>query len=186
MTLRITKLNVSGFSATQAEAIDQTYVNSAYEFVDNFSIDLKFEGQYEDDTDPLNPVFTYQNATNVTSTFNWSQYGITFSKPNVYTVRLVGPGINVFVNQYYRFVLPDYSQQVLDANTSEPFLSLVKYQMPSPTYVMKTYPFSVTIPADPILGGGPITQTINMNQWFYWSVAVAEANIARLKTQGLR
>lgn len=186
MALRITKLNVSGFSATQAEAIDQTYVNSAYEFVDSFSIDLKFEGEYVDNTDPLNPVYTYANATNVTSTFNWSQYGITYSKPNVYTVRLVGPAINVFDNQYYKFVKPDLSQVILDANTTEPFLSLIKYQMPSPTTTMKTYPFSVTIPADPILGGSPTTESVDMKQWFYWSVAVAKANIARLKTQGLR
>jgi hypothetical protein len=185
MTVRITKLNVSGFSAPQGEAIDQTYVNSAYEFVDHFSIDLKFEGQYEDDSGGT-PVYTYANATNVTSTFNWSQYGITYSKPNAYTVRLVGPGINVFTNQYYKFVLPDYSQQVLPADTTQSFLSLVKYQMPSPTTTMKTYPFSVTIPADPILGGSATTETVNMNQWFYWSVAVAEANIANLKHNGLR
>lgn len=185
MAVRITKLNVSGFSATQEQVADQTYINSAYEFVDNFSIDLKFEGQYEDDTGPT-PVYTYLNATNVTTTFNWTQYGITYSKPNAYTVRLVGPGINVFTNQYYRFVLPDLSQQILDANTTQPFLSLTKYQMPSPTSTMKTYPFSVTIPADPILGGSATTETVNMNQWFYWSVAVARANIARLKTHGLR
>jgi hypothetical protein len=186
MALRITKLNASGFTAPQDQAVDQTYINSAYEFVDHFSIDLKFEGEYEDDTNPLVPVFTYANAVNVTSTFNWSQFGITYSKPNAYTIRLTGPGINVFTNQYYKFKMADLSEQVFQPDTTLPFLSLIQYQMPSPTYTMKTYPISVTLPADPILGGSETTEIVNLNQWFYWRYEVALSNIAAANARGLR
>lgn len=186
--LRITQLNVSGFSAPQDEVVDQTYVPSAYEVLDNFTVDIMFEGKYLDTTDPLAdpPVYTYANATNVTSTFNWSSIGLTFSKPNAYTIRITGPGTNVFTNQYYKFKMADGTEQVLQADTTLPFFSLIKYQMPSPTYTKKTYPVSVTIPADPLLGGSPTTETVDLSQWFYWRYQVAKANIASLKTRGLR
>lgn len=186
--LRITQLNVSGFSAPQDEAVDSTYVSSAYEVLDNFSVDIKFEGKYLDTTDPLAdpPVYTYANATNVTSTFDWASIGLTYSKPNVYTIRLTGPGMNVFPNQFYKFKMVDGTEQVLQADTTEPFFSLIQYQMPTPTYTKKTYPVAVTIPADPILGGGATTENINLYQWFYWRYQVAKANIAAARARGLR
>jgi len=184
MTLRITKTNVSGFTADQGEAVDQTYVNSAYEFLDAFSIDLVFEGVYPDTVNP--EILTYQNATNVTSTFDWASIGLTFSKPNAYTVRLVGPATNVFPGQFYKFKMADLSEQVLPPTTTEPFLSLIQYKMPTPTYTMKTYPFVVTIPPDLILGGLPTTENVDMKQWFYWRYQVASANIASIRTRGLK
>jgi hypothetical protein len=184
MTLRITKTNVSGFTATQEEVVNQTYVNSAYEFLDAFSIDLVFEGVYPDAVDPL--ILTYQNAINVTSTFDWASIGLTFSKPNAYTVRLTGPGTNVFPGQFYKFKMVDLSEQVLQADTTEPFLSLIQYKMPSPTYTMKTYPFVATIPPDLILGGSPTVENVDMKQWFYWRYQVATANIASIRARGLK
>lgn len=184
MTLRITKLNASGFSAAQDQAADQTFINSAYENIDNFSIDIKFEGVYPDAIDPL--IVTYQNATNVTSTFNWASIGLTMSKPNAYTVRLTGPGMNVFTDQFYKFKMVDLTEQVLQSDTTEPFLSIIQYKMPSISYVMKTYPFDVTIPADVLLGGSPTTENVDMKQWFYWKYAVAAANIASIRSRGLK
>lgn len=184
MTLRITKLNASGFTAPQDQAADQTYVNSAYENIDNFSIDIMFEGVYPDAVDPL--IVTYQNATNVTSTFNWASIGLTMTKPNAYTVRLTGPGMNVFTDQYYKFKMADLSEKVLQADTTEPFLSIIRYKMPSVSYVMKTYPFTVTIPADLILGGSATTENVDMKQWFYWKYSVAAANIASIRSRGLK
>ena len=214
MTLRITKLNVSGFSADQGQATDQTYVNSAYETIDSFSIDITFEGMYEqtaasaDGTTAGATTYVYANAVDVTSTFDWASIGLTYSKPNAYTVRLVGPGINVFTNQFYKFKMEDLSEQVLQPNTTLPFLSLIQYKMPSTSYTMKTYPFSVRIPAasaaaDPLLGGGgynagpyynngtliagtTTVENVDMKQWFYWAYSVASANIASIRARGLK
>lgn len=183
--LRVTQINVTGFTGPAEYPADEINLPSALEAVDSFSVDIKFEGKYEDDTDPLNPVYTYSNATNVTSSFNWSQFGITYSKPNVYTVRLAGPARNVFTNQYYQFTMPDYTQQQLQPDTTLPFLSLSRYSKPNPISVMETYPFSVTIPAT-YGSSSTVTESYSMTQWFYWSYLVAAANIANLKTKGLR
>lgn len=219
MTLRITKTNVSGFSASQAEIPDddqaQTYVNSAYEDYDVFSIDLVFEGQYEvteagTAEAPGETTFVYANAVDVTSSFDWSSIDVTYSKPNAYTVRLVGAAKNVFTNQFYEFKMADYTTKILPPNHTETFFGLTHYQMPSPTRTMKTYPFSVIIPApaaastDPLLGGGgfnagpyynaqgnliagtTVTETVDMKQWLYWRYQVAVANIAALNDRGLK
>ena len=82
--------------------------------------------------------------------------------------------------------MADLSEQVLQPDTTLPFLSLIQYQMPSPTYTMKTYPISVTLPADPILGGSETTEIVNLNQWFYWRYEVALSNIAAANARGLR
>lgn len=184
MALRITLANASGFSAPQTQVGDQTFINSAYEFLDAFSIDIIFEGVYPDVVDPL--IVTYQYATNVTSTYDWASIGLTMTKPNVYTVRLTGPATNVFSGQFYKFKMADLSEKVLPATTTEPFFSLIQYKMPSPTYTMKTYPFTVTLPADPLLGGSSTTESVNMNQWFYWRYQVAAADIAAINARGLK
>lgn len=213
MTLRITKLNASGFTATQNEVVvgDQTYIDSAYESIDAFTVDIKFEGAYQEYADPAappaEPTYVYANAVDVTSTFNWNSFGITYSKPNAYTVRLVGPGVNVFVNQFYKFKLADYSEQILPADTTQSFFGLTHYQMPSPTYIMQTYPFTVTIPKHIVasmLGEQPYesgpyydafgnlitskisVESVDMKQWFYWRYQVAMANIAAANARGLK
>jgi hypothetical protein len=125
MTLRITKANISGFTG-DSEMIpvepeqSQFYIPSAVEAVDNFSIDLIVEGVYPDIANP--EVFTYQYATDVRSSFNWASIGVTFTKLNAYTVRLTGPATGIFVDQFYKFKMTDYSEQVLPANTELPFL----------------------------------------------------------------
>lgn len=213
MTLRITQINVSGISAPQDEAVDQTYIKSAYEALDNFSIDIVFEGEYVETAAgtegvPGAETYTYAYAVDVTSTFDWASIGLTYSKPNAYTVRLHGPASNVFSNQYYKFKMTDGTEQILDADTTEPFFSIIQYQMPSPTFVKKVYPFSVIVPAglatDPLLGGGGYnagpyktgggvlipgtteTVSLDMSQWMYWRYEVAKANIESAKARGLR
>lgn len=169
-----------------------TYLPSAYEAVDNFTIDIVFEGKYliPGTVDPITGLmgadtYQYANATNVTSTYNWASKGITFSKPNAYTVRLTGPAPSVFVDQFYEFVMPDYTIKRMNPNTTEPFLSLSHYSMPNPTLVMLSYPFVVTIPTT--YGSGVNTnENITMNQWFYWKYQVAVANVANLRSRGLK
>jgi hypothetical protein len=192
MTIRITKANISGFTGFTPDRDmvpvepeqSQFYVPTAYEILDEFSIDLIFEGVYPDVSDPL--VETYEYAIDVTSTFDWAGIGITFTKLNDYTVRLQGPAIAIFTNQYYKFKMADYSEKILPPDTQEPFFGLIEYKMPDPTSIMLTYPFEVTIPADPLLGGDPIIENIDMFQWFVWVFEVAEANIEAITARGLR
>ena len=190
--LRVTVASSSGCSAPAATPVNPGEagseiqpITSVYEAVDSFIIDVKFEGKYEDLTDPMAPAYTYQNAVNVTSTYNWSNIGVTMTKPNAYTVRLTGPGLDVFTDQYYRFVLTDFTQQILPPDTTIPFFSLTKYKKPSANTITLSYPFTVTIPSSS--GGLPnTTESENVPHDFWWSFSVAAANISRLKAQGLK
>lgn len=194
--LRVT-VSATGCSAPSDSVVvtdPVTYLPSAYEAIDNFVIDIVFEGKYPLETTTVDPItgessteltYQYAYATNVTSSYNWASKGIEFSKPNAYTVRLTGPAESVFVDQFYEFAMPDYSIQRLNPNTTEPFLSLVHYSMPTPTFTMLAYPFTVTIPAT-YGGGSTVNEDHTMNQWFYWRYQVAVANIANLRARGLK
>jgi hypothetical protein len=188
MSIRITQANVSGFTG-DSEVIpvepeqSQFYIPSATELLDNFSIDLIFEGAYPDPVDP--ELFTYEFATDVRSSFDWSSIGVTFTKLNDYTVRLTGPASNVFVDQYYRFKMADYSEQILQADTTEPFFGLIQYQMPQPTFTLKTFAFEADIPAV-LIGSPDQTVEFDMFQWYFWRYQVAVANIAAITARGLK
>ena len=189
MTVRITQANVSGFTGDgELVPVDpeqaQFYIPSAVEILDNFSIDLIFEGVYPDPVDPL--IVTYQYATDVRSTFDWASIGITFTKLNAYTVRLTGPAQDVFTNQYYRFKLTDYTEQILPADTEIPYFGLIRYQMPNPTIIMKTYPFEADLPAGVLGGSSATTEQFDMFQWISWRFQVALANIAAANAKGLK
>lgn len=183
MALRITKTNISGFTA-DSEMIPtdpeqaQFYIPSALELVDNFSVDIIVEEIYVDPLDPM--IISYAYVTDVRSSFDWSSIGVTFTKLNDYTVRLTGPASNVFTNQYYQFKMTDYSLQILPADTELPFFGLVRYQMPNPTNIMLTYPFEAK---SPTLG---TYESFNMYQWFFWRFQVAVANIAAANARGLK
>lgn len=192
--IRITQSNLSGFSSVPGDELDtvsppipDTYLPTVYEAT-TFSIDLKFEGKYLDTTDPLAdpPVYTYQDATNNTSTYDWASLGLTYTKLTNSTCRISGLHLNPFPDQYYRFVLPDLSLAVLPGNTTTEFYSLEKYQMPSPVSIMKSMTINVTIPADPLLGGSATTEIVTLDQWVHWSYSTAVAAIAAARARGLK
>ena len=186
MTVRITKSNLSGFSSVPGDETStitdlNNYLPTVLEEI-TFSIDLTFDGKYSDGLDG----FTYSAATNNTSSFDWASIGLTYTKISGNVARISGPITSPFTNQYYRFVLPDLSLQILPKDTTEEFFSLEKYQMPSPVSLMKTYTMDITIPADPLLGGSSTTETIELYQWVHWSYSTAVAAIASARSRGLK
>ena len=187
--LRITQSNLSGLgSIGQSYFNDVTgteipyYIPTVYEG-GAFSVDITFEGKYTSGTG-AGATFTYLPATSVSVTTNISVFGLSFTKPSAHVVRITGPYSNVFTNTYYRFVMPDLSLKVLPPNTTETFLALEKYQMPSPTYILKDISFSVTIPPDPIEGGSPTTETATMHQYVHWVYQTAVTNVQNLVAEG--
>lgn len=184
MTVRITKSNESGFASPPGDQLAgitdplqlQLYLQSVYEG-SAFSVDLFFEGVYTD----VAGAVTYQPATNVT--FSASD-GLIFTKLNNSTVRVSGPYSNPFPSTFYRFKMADYTEKVLPANTTEKWIGLIEYNPPSPTFIEKTFNFTVTIPADPLVGGQPTTETITMRQWVYWTYASARSTVISLAAQG--
>lgn len=149
----------------------------------SWSIDIEF---YDETVDTATTLVTRTNASNVTCSYDFAQFGITLSKPNAYTVRLTGPATNVFTDTYYEFRMPDGTIKVLPPDTTETFVGLVKYNMPNPTFTTKSYDFVVTIPANntmvpPLL---TYTQTVTLSQKFYWSFSTAVANVQSLVAKG--
>jgi hypothetical protein len=194
MALKITQSNATGFSTVAGDELNfiidgetgvvpDTYLPTVYEATP-FSIDLYFQGKYADPLDPL--VYTYADATNNTSTYDWASLGLTYTKLTNSTCRISGSHLNPFPNQFYRFVLPDLSLEVLPPNTTTEFYSLEKYQMPSPVSVMKSMTINVTIPPDPTLGTGGGVQTVTMDQWVHWSYSTAVAAIAAARARGVK
>jgi hypothetical protein len=194
MALKITQSNASGFGTVAGDELNflidgetgivpQTYLPTVYEAIP-FSVDLYFQGKYPSVEDPL--VFTYADATNNSSTYNWTSLGLTYTKLTASTCRISGSHQNPFPDQFYRFVLPDLSLAVLPGNTTTEFYSIEKYQMPSPVSVMKSMTISVTIPPDPLLGTGGGIQTVTMDQWVHWSYQSAVAAIASARARGIK
>ena len=191
MTVKVTQLNPSGFGAVAGDPLAavaedgstaySNFIPTVYEAA-GFSIDLQFEGSYASAADP--PVITYQNATAVSLTTNVAINGLVATKPNAYTYRITGAWANAFTNSYYQFIMQDYSLKVLPPTTTEDWISLIRYQMPSPTSIQKDIVFSVTIPADPILGGAPTTENVTMSQWVFWNFASARASVINLVSLG--
>ena len=191
MTVKVTQLNPSGFGAVAGDPLAaiaedgstaySNFIPTVYEAA-SFSIDLQFEGSYASAADP--PEITLVNATAVTLTTNVAINGLVATKPNVYTYRLSGAWANAFTNSYYQFIMQDYSLKVLPPTTTEDWIALIRYQMPSPTSIQKDLVFSVTIPPDPLVGGAATTQNVTMSQWVFWNFASARASVINLVGTG--
>lgn len=191
MTIKVTQSNPSGFGAVAGDPLAAVVEDGATAFSNfiptvyegaTFSVDLTFEGVYPSGTDP--EAVTYANATAVSLTTNLALNGLIATKLNNYTYRIAGPWANAFTNSYYEFKMRDYSVKVLPPTTTEDWIALVRYQMPSPTSIQKDIVFSVTIPADPILGGAATTESVTMNQWVFWNFASARASVINLVGTG--
>ena len=208
MTLRITLSNISGFTGdnsllpTDPDEL-QFYLPSAVESVDNFSVDVKVEGKYPVETTPTEPVdpggtepggteepvqeFVYADAIEIRCLYDFSAIGITYTQLSDSEFRLSGIGTDVFDDQFYKFKMVDYSEKVLPPNLEEPFLGLIQYQMPNPTFKMLIYGFEADIPESPEILVPPfITEPFELNQWWYWYYQTAVNNVLRLNSEGLK
>jgi hypothetical protein len=191
MTVKVTQSNPSGFSGVAGDPLaavseDEStafsnFIPTVYEAA-AFSIDLEFQGKYADVADP--PTYTYANATAVSLTTNVALNGLVATKLNAYTYRISGAWANAFTNSYYQFKMKDYSLKVLPPTTTEDWIALIRYQMPSPTSIQKDIVFTVTIPADPLLGGSSTTENVTMSQWVFWNFASARASVINLVGRG--
>jgi hypothetical protein len=198
--LLITQSNIVGMDPVPGDELDylrygrggddtgagvpDNYLPTVFEAIP-YSIDLNFQGLY---TDLANPGFFRQlPATNVITDFDWNSVGLVYEKLDSANIRISGSVQRMFPDQYYKFVVPDTTLQILPATTHVPYLSLVEYNMPNPNTVEKTYSkITVTIPADPIMGGTSTAIDVDILQWVHWSFPSARANILYLRPRGLR
>lgn len=190
MAIRITKANVSGFTGiaggdepTEPEQA-QFFIPAAIELSDAFTIDLIVDGVYTDPTNPEESIFI--PASDVRSLFDWDSIGIIASKLNANTFRLVGPASGIFVDQFYKFKMVDLTEKVLPPTTQEPFLGLIQYQMPNPTFILKTFDFEADLLGEAVSLSPPTTEEFTMSQWYSWRFQTAENNIESINARGLK
>ena len=183
MAILVTQLNKTGLGTPPpGDPVlegDINFIPTVFEAA-GFSIDLKFEGVYVD----ANAVTTYLNAVSVTLTTSITEFGLTATKVNDYTYRIAGAYTNAFSNSYYQFLMRDLSLKILPPNTTEDFIALIRYKMPSPLSALKEIFFSVTIPADPIAGGANTTESVKMSQYVFWNFSSARASVISLVAAG--
>ena len=159
-----------------------TYLPTIYAGT-TYSIDLQFTVKYYDPIDPRVLLGT-SLANNVTTTFNFAQFGMSATKINASTYRISGLYSNAFPDEYYRFKMKDNTLSVLPANTTEDFLALVEYNMPQPVTTMKEMLFNVSAPAT--FNGSPnINWPFTMYQWVVWRYQSAVASVQSLVSRGI-
>lgn len=155
------------------------YLPDAYEGTPFFAVvEFLFEEIIIDpETEEETVIITIPN--DVTSDFDFENFGLEFTKVNVNTVRIEGSIINVFLDQFYRFVLPDLTTPILPFDTEEEFLSLIEYKKPSSNTVLFEYTFKVF--------DSPTTfEEVSVFQWINWLFTSAVANIDALVAKGLK
>lgn len=146
-----------------------------------YSVDAQFTVVYDN---PLGGVLGTTIASNVTTTFNFTEFGMTAVKLNASTYRISGTFSNAFPDEYYRFKMKNNSLQVLPANTTEDFLALIEYNMPQPVTTRKEMLFNVSAPAT--FNGSPnINWPFTMFQWVIWRYQSAVASVQSLVNQGI-
>lgn len=154
---------------------DEIYLPTAYEAVAFF---VEFEFLIEETTTDNNEsgnieVETFP-ANSVETDFDFGQYNITYTKLTDNKVRIEGPILNAFTDQFYQFVLPDGSTPILPFDTQEEFYSLIKYQKPANNSVELEYEFLINNQYD-----------VSVFHIIVWRYQTAVNNIENLVQQGL-
>lgn len=150
------------------------YLPDVYEETEFY---VEFEFLIEETTESGNEDGTTEvqiyPASTVETDFDFSVYGLIYTQLNSNTVRLDGPVQDVFLDQFYQFVLPDMSEPILPFDTSVPYYSLIKYQEPGDKLVRLEYEFEVD---------GLATTVYH---WVHWSFETAKQNIEYTIPRGL-
>ena len=149
------------------------YLPDAYEATAFFAIIEFLIQETIVDPETLEESVIITPASSVTSDFDFESYNITYTQINANTIRIDGPILNVFTDQYYQFVLPDLSTPILPFDTEEEFYSLIKYQKPASNTILFEYSFLVNDLYDTAV-----------YQWINWKYETAVNNIQALASKG--
>jgi hypothetical protein len=178
--ITITKTNASGFVdvpgdplaavAEDGEDAEQfsNYLETVFDGA-TWSVDVEFIHNVpvypepiptgDPETEP--PAFEPEECVDFRTSLDWNEFSINFTKLNNTEFRLAGPSANMFPDEFYKFKMSDYTEQVLPPSVGDPFFSLIEYNMPQPVSVLKDFDFEVLVPKHTI--SPPST---NWNMWF--------------------
>lgn len=167
MTINITLTNPVGFPGLSqndpSNPLVQTILPSVYEYGNTFSIDANFSYVPTGEEDPYIDI----ELDYISVSTNLSAASIlTVQQVGPKSLRISGKAIDVFMDAFYQFLMPDNTLKILPADTKEFFLALVRYNPPSlkrktVTHIVN-YDITYVPNPSPSGGGSPGTElTIN-------------------------
>jgi len=173
LALSITKSSESGFpdvyEADPAEL--QLKIKAVYEYGGPFSVNLIF----------VNTPAVSVQLISFTSTLN----GTNVVQSGVNSFTLSGSAINLFNDAYYQFIMPDKTLKILKADTTETYLSLIKWEPPSVKMLTATH--SITYLVTPLVPSAeelPYTTTSTFTQDIFWQWRIAIAQFRTVLAKG--
>ena len=172
MALNVTQSNESGFTDVYeySEIITPYTIKAVYEGGGEFSVDITFSG--------VSPAVATVELVSFQSTLE----GTTLSQVAPNTFRLSGNALNVFTDAYYQFIMPDKTLKILKADTTEEYLSLIKWEPPSIKILNAVHSITYLVTSTDISElGGITTSVFNQDVFWQWRYALQQFNLVLSK-----
>jgi hypothetical protein len=186
--LNIVKSNPSGFPGIVTRyndpeggsGVPANVLEPVYENGEAFSVDIQLRS----------PVTTTEGVTYnvvtitelVSSIINID--GIRVTQKSSDTLNITGSPSNVFVDAYYEFIMKDRSIKRLPANTTEDFLSIVRWSPPS-TKLLEDVPYKIKLKYKVLPDTTINEETLTILQDVYWDRATSTASFRKFVARGL-
>lgn len=110
-------------------------------------------------------------------------FNVVQTTPKIIT--LSGMASNVFTDSYYQFLMPDNSIQILPADTTAPFLAIIKWNPPTNKVSTITHQLQIKIKADIVAGTLETIETFSLPQEVYWKYGPAVAAFQNLLSRSV-
>ena len=194
MTINITLTNPVGFPGLSQNnppnPLVQTILPSVYEYGNSFSIDANFSYVPTGEEDPYIDIeldyISVSTDLSAASTLAVEQVG-----PK--SLRISGRAIDVFMDAFYQFLMPDNTLKILPADTTESFLALVRYSPPGlkRKTVTHTVNYDITyLPNPSPPSGSPgaeltINNTTAFTQDIVWNYNIAVQQFRTVLAKGV-
>lgn len=184
--------NLKGFS--NPDGVSGKKIISSVLYTDKFQIDIEFLIKTTTTSKTTQSSAQASSQNNVVEVpagrvILLSQLPNKFKIENITpsTIRLTGDCSSMF-DDYYEFVFPDGSVKRAPPDTTEQYVSLVKYKMPSATELLFQYDFEVSRPLEQFDtfsdSGVMFDNKISLTQKAYWNTDSASINISNCTAKG--
>lgn len=179
MALNITKSSESGFpDVYEADALDlQLKIKAVYEYGGPFSLNLTIAPTPVQGSAASTVTTTLISFTSTLDGTNVVQNG-----GNSFT--LSGSAVNVFNDAYYQFIMPDKTLKILKADTTEEYLSLIRWEPPSVKMLTATHSITYLVTPIGVSEDLPYTTTSTFTQDVFWQWRIAIAQFRTVLAKG--
>jgi len=179
LALSIAKSSESGFpDVYEADSSDtQLKIKAVYEGGGPFSVNLTFA--------PV-PVQGSSSSTVTTTLISFTSTldGTSVVQNGSNSFTLSGAAANVFTDAYYQFIMPDKTLKILKADTTEKYLSLIRWEPPSIKILTATHSITYLVTPSALGEDLPYTTTSIFTQDVFWQWRTAIAQFGTVLAKG--